>query len=278
MNLKRVALPVTLSLGLVMAVLLLLTRTSNLSRAQAGEVTAYPIPAAAEASAPDITTSPARVPTAGLSPDPAAAGKATVARDSLAGLEQEHEPRDQNAPQAGISAVNSNAIVNGGFEDGPTGWDEYSEKEEPLIVNRGLPATVSPHSGEWVAWLGGVHDEISIISQVVEIPAKDPILRYWIWIASNDLCDGDDDAGSVLIGSDNVVDEIPLCFDRNTGGWTRREVDVGAFAGQTVAFQIRAVTNSTQYSNLFVDDVTLRGAARELVYLPMMLRGISANR
>ena len=43
----------------------------------------------------------------------------------------------------------------------------------------------------------------------------------------------------------------------NTGGWVTHSVNLSAYAGQTVALQIRVETDSSLNSNLFVDDVAM---------------------
>ncbi len=147
----------------------------------------------------------------------------------------------------------ANPIQNGDFENGPDGsWTEYSFQGWPLIVDV-FPGSVAPHSGSWAAWLGGADDEISAIQQSVTVPSGSPVLSFWYWIASADAC-GYDFGGVIVDGT--VVDAFYLCADVNTNGWVRRSVDLSAYGGQTVQLDIRAETDSSLNSNLFVDDVT----------------------
>jgi hypothetical protein len=146
-------------------------------------------------------------------------------------------------------------IVNGDFEDGPTGWFEYSTHGWDLIVNS-LPGIVTPHSGAWAVWLGGDYDELSYVEQQVTVPPGSPYLAYWHWIASEDTC-GHDFAGVIVNGS-TVVDVYDLCQSANTGWWVKHVVNLSAYAGQSVFVQIRAETDSSYYSNLFVDDVAFQ--------------------
>jgi C1A family cysteine protease len=148
-------------------------------------------------------------------------------------------------------------LVNGDFENGPAGWVEYSSNGWDLI----LPAAsllVTPHSGNWAAWLGGDDDEISYIQQQVTVPSGSPYLAYWHWIASEDLCGYD--FGGVIINS-TVVDVYDLCSSTNTGGWVKHVVNLSAYAGQSVSLQIRAETDDSLNSNLFVDDVSFQASA-----------------
>ena len=142
-------------------------------------------------------------------------------------------------------------IVNPGFESGATGWAQYSSHGWPIIINSGFPPGVTPHGGSWLAWLGGDSDDISYVQQQVVVPPSAPYLTYWRWIASADVC-GYDFAGLVVNGT--PVDVYTLCQSANTGGWSPRSVNLSAYAGQTITFQLRVETDDTLNSNLFVDD------------------------
>ena len=157
----------------------------------------------------------------------------------------------------------ANSLVNPGFEQGRgVGWQEFSQQGWDLIVNSGFPGNVTPHSGQWAAWLGGDDNEIAYVRQSVTIPAGASILSFWTWIASADSC-GFDFGGVVVNGQ--PVNSFNLCSSTNTNGWVRRTVNLGAYAGQNVALQIRAETDGSLNSNLFVDDVALTNAAGALI-------------
>ncbi len=144
---------------------------------------------------------------------------------------------------------------NGDFEQGSgICWQEYSTHGWPIIIHADyLP--VPPRSGSWAAWLGGEYDEISALWQQVTIPTDNPTLSFWYWIASSDECGYD--FGGVIIDAITVVDVFDLCADTNTNGWVRRTVDLRAYASRSVELQIRAETDESLNSNLFVDDVAL---------------------
>lgn len=149
-------------------------------------------------------------------------------------------------------------VTNGNFENGSTGWYEYSTHGWDLILPvSGLP--VIPHSGSWAVWLGGDDDDISFIRQQVTVPASSPYLAYWHWIASQDYCGYD--FGGVIVNNSTVVDVYDLCSSANTGGWVKHVVNLSAYAGQSISLQIRAETDSSFNSNLFVDDVSFQVSA-----------------
>jgi hypothetical protein len=169
----------------------------------------------------------------------------------------------------------STGIVNGDFESGPTGWEEYSLQGWSLILHKdNLPVT--PHSGNWAVWLGGDNDEISYISQTVTIPSGVTALRFWHWIGSQDSCGYD--FAWVRIDNTSLL-TVTLCQDNNTGGWVSQTVNIGAYAGRTVSLQFRVETDSSLNSNYFLDDVTLEGATPGdyYVYLPLTLKNFWAG-
>jgi hypothetical protein len=147
-------------------------------------------------------------------------------------------------------------IVNGDFESGSIGWTEYSYQGWQIIVDT-FPPGVTARSGSYAAWLGGDFDEISYVQQQVTISAGAPYLVYWHWIDSVDIC-GWDYGGVMINGSPEDV--YDLCTDTNTGSWVKHSVDLSAYAGQSVTVQIRAETDSSGETNLFVDDVSLQAS------------------
>jgi hypothetical protein len=168
-------------------------------------------------------------------------------------------------------------ITNGDFEDGHTAWDEYSQRGYPLIYHRSASdfPPLDPHSGDWLAWLGGGHNEVSRLSQTFTIPASATRLSYYLWIASEDFCSPDYDIWRLIVDADNhvtpddILDGYPLCEDSSTPGWIRREVDITRYAGQHVILTFVVSTDASLYSSLFVDDVSLDTAPLQpLVELP----------
>jgi hypothetical protein len=167
-------------------------------------------------------------------------------------------------PIVAKSSSSGGDLVNGDFESGPTGWAEYSLNGWDLI----LPASdlpVTPHGGNWAVWLGGDFDETAYIEQQVTVPSGSPYLVYWHWIASEDWCGHD--FGGVRVNS-VVVDGYDLCTSTNTGGWVKHVVNLSAYAGQSVWLQIRAETDSSYNSNLFIDDVSFQASASSVKNSP----------
>ncbi len=168
------------------------------------------------------------------------------------------QPAPTAVPPTPPPSANSQ-IVNGNFERGPDGsWLEFSLNGWRIILQEAnLP--VDAHSGTWAIWLGGDYDEIGGIEQQVTVPAAAPYLTYWHWIASQDSCNND--FAGTIIDRTTVVDAYTLCGATTTEGWTRHVIDLRAYAGQSVAVQIRAETNATLNSNVFIDDVSFQSRA-----------------
>jgi hypothetical protein len=154
-----------------------------------------------------------------------------------------------------------NPFVNPGFELGSSGWTEYSLLGYPLILNPSslpIPLPIPPHGGSWAVWLGGDDDEEAYIQQSVTVPAATPYLSYWHWIDSVDACGYD--FGSVQVNG-TTVHSYDLCSATETGGWVRHVVNLGAYSGQMISLRIRATTDESLVSNLFVDDVAFQASA-----------------
>lgn len=153
-------------------------------------------------------------------------------------------------------------LGNGDFEAGATAWKEFSLLNAKLVV-KAETAQRNAHSGLWFAWLGGLHSEVSYVTQKLTVPRTKAVLQFWYWISSSDVC-GNDFAG-VLVNN-VVADKFDLCKTTQTSGWKLRAVDLSAYAGQAVEIQIRsendAMKNSTDKpSSLYVDDVVIGGNA-----------------
>jgi len=148
-------------------------------------------------------------------------------------------------------------IDNCDFEQGHSAWTEYSKSGWSVIIKRGqgLPPTVIPHSGAWLAWLGGENNEIAYLQQAVKVPAPRPYLVYWYWISSLDQCGYD--VARIRI-NEVTVDQYDLCEANNTEGWVLHSVNLSAYAGQTVQLQLRVETDDSLNSNLFLDDFAFR--------------------
>jgi secreted trypsin-like serine protease len=144
-------------------------------------------------------------------------------------------------------------VPNGDFEMGPELWDEFSARGWELIYQKDmLPPSRPPNGGEWAAWLGGAHNEIAELSQVVEVPVDNPFLAFYSWIDSQDYCGYD---YAVILADGSEVGSFGLCLDTTNTYWTRQTIDMSEFAGETIVLEFEVQTDGSGTSNLFLDDI-----------------------
>jgi kumamolisin len=146
-------------------------------------------------------------------------------------------------------------------------------------INDGLPIT--PHSGDWLAWLGGANYETSRLYQDISIPAGTSYLTFWMWAGSAET-------GCVFDYASVFFDDVELwsmalCDNYDTHGWVKIELGTSSFAGQTGSLLFLLTTDSSLPSSFFVDDVSLIGEtipvelvnkpAREELREPVLKKG-----
>lgn len=150
-------------------------------------------------------------------------------------------------------------VENPNFENSNPGWLTHMLQLTKLIVFRGEPGLpIPPHSGNGLAWLGKVANEVNALEQVVTVPEDRPILHFWYWITSSEA-DCIYDFGGVVV-NDVVVDKFGLCRGSNTGSWQQRAINLSSYAGRLVSLQIRGENDGELHSNLYIDDVTFDAA------------------
>jgi hypothetical protein len=156
----------------------------------------------------------------------------------------------------GLSALPE--IQNGDFEGGDNGdWTVYSLAEYTLIQEENLPGWLTPHSGSWLAWMGGLADEDSRISQSVTLPPGGPAyLRYYYQVDSL-ATPCDQDWMRFQVGATELA-SLGLCESSNTTSWAAGAVDLSAYAGQTFTITFQVTTDPAgEGSSFFIDDVFL---------------------
>ncbi len=145
-------------------------------------------------------------------------------------------------------------ILNGDFEEGQDGsWREYSSNGWDLIVNAGYPYGVYPHSGDWIAWLGGDNNETSRISQTITVPPGKPYLHIWIWTYSSDS--GENDYFRLSINGRGKL-TLPLSYYGNSERWREDVIDLSTY-DSPVELVIEVTTNNSYISSVFVDNISM---------------------
>jgi hypothetical protein len=154
-------------------------------------------------------------------------------------------------------------IRNANFELGRNGdWIESSSDGRALITTDYVPG-LPPHSGAWIARLGGHINEVSVISQTIALPDVQPgyylSLVYWYHREGHiPACDADPpDDGFVLIQTtdDAAGNGYDLCSQTDVPAWGRSFFDVTRFAGQIASLQVGAENVGADAGEFYVDDL-----------------------
>jgi Zn-dependent metalloprotease len=144
-------------------------------------------------------------------------------------------------------------LVNGDFESGRNvGWTEYSALGYVLV------AAGYGENSSWGAWLGGLNNETSEISQRYTVPTAGGTLYYRYRITSSDLCGYD--YGYVRVNS-STRRTYQLCSTNATNGFVQGSISLATYAGQTVTLRFRSVADSSLTSSFFIDNVRVAAGA-----------------
>jgi hypothetical protein len=155
---------------------------------------------------------------------------------------------------ASSNLVGSTTILNGDFEQGQyVAWSESSSNGYDVVVPYTPDPLVVPHSGTWIAWLGGDDNETTTLSQSNLTVPDYGVVRLYYWSTSGDDCGYD--YGTIRINSSPVF-VWNLCYTTNTFGWVPLQVDVSGYHGQTVTLSIEVTTDEGYWSSLLIDDVS----------------------
>jgi hypothetical protein len=177
-----------------------------------------------------------------------------------------------NAGRQAVAVFNlrCSGIKNCNFESGRNGeWTEYSVYANTYMIYKcsdplncavnGIP----PHSGNYLAWLGGTDAQaprtidISYIEQKqILVPSIAPYLMYWQWIESEDFCGLNYDYTEIFING-TQVDKYDLCVGTSAAEWISHNIDLTSYAGQLVTLRIQVTTDDSNISNLYIDDISI---------------------
>jgi hypothetical protein len=165
-----------------------------------------------------------------------------------------------NASQPPAAPLCVNVLGNGGFEEGPVKWSQYSAKGWKLICNAtSCGPTVPAKSGNYMAWLGGDQSELAILKQAVKVPSGGNAgLSFWYRVNSLDSCSHD--WGYVefwLNGKYSSGARIWLCSIFSSLGWVPQRLDMSMYSGKTVEVVFAARTDYIYVSSLYVDNAAV---------------------
>ena len=142
-------------------------------------------------------------------------------------------------------------VVNGDFEAGRNvGWSETDNRNQPLVN------TSDAETGNWKAWLVGLNNNTSAITQSYTVPATGGTLAYSYKIESTDKCNYD---FAYVEVNTTVLKTYSLCTTTATAGYVAGSVSLTPYAGQTITLGFRAKTDSSVESSFYVDNVGMIG-------------------
>jgi uncharacterized lipoprotein YddW (UPF0748 family) len=156
-------------------------------------------------------------------------------------------------------------LINPGFEQGlgQSAWLVSAPDGNPVFYHLDdLPGYVEPHSGDWLAWIGGHTPGITAttaLTQVVALPSGEPTATLTLsWLAHTGVTTASvTDTLSVGIydlSGTLQADLLTVTNQSPTGTWQTEEFDLSSFVGQVVQVAFRAVSSDTAF---FADDVNL---------------------
>ncbi|MGD9404406.1 MAG: family 10 glycosylhydrolase [Anaerolineae bacterium] len=155
-------------------------------------------------------------------------------------------------------------IINPGFEQGlvQSAWQATASDDNPVFTtSASLPAYVQPHSGDWLACMGGLTPDLSAtaaLTQTVALPSGDPAATLSIatFVHPGGTTPHDDKLSVRVYDLTGTlqVELIALTGQSPADAWHIAQFDLSAFSGQTVQVVIGALTSGTAF---FVDDVSL---------------------
>jgi hypothetical protein len=155
----------------------------------------------------------------------------------------------------------ANVVSNADFETGTAGWTQSASGGFPILTN---DATVA-HGGAWYAWLGGYNSANDTLYQQVFIPdnAMQATLQFWYQIQTSEATtSAANDTMTVGLASASTGARLATLATfsnlNGTNGWVLSPpYDVSAYRGQTVRLVFQAITDVSNISSFFVDDVYL---------------------
>ncbi|GAA4878352.1 M4 family metallopeptidase [Kitasatospora terrestris] len=154
------------------------------------------------------------------------------------------------SPTSSPTGPGGNALVNGGFEQGTTGWTQSAED----ITNSTQQAA---HGGSWYAWMMGYGSAAteSVSQANVAVPAAgSPKLTFWLKVTTAE-------SGATAYDTLKVkVNGATLATYSNanaSASYVQRTVDLSVYKGQNVTVEFAGQEDAYLATTFLVDDVAL---------------------
>jgi hypothetical protein len=196
---------------------------------------------------------------------------------------------------ANVTIVNSGGggmqttdlIVNGGFENGTTGWSATTVGGG-TIPSTGIGALSYPHGGSWYAYLGNVDNALGSVHQFITIPAnaQSVTLSFYLNVVTTEISIGNPpfDVMDVNLKTtgDTLIRKVAPYSEADKGGnvngaYTLRTMDltpyIAAYKGQQVILQFYVDTDGFKPTIFRIDDVSVQA----VVPLPVTLTSLAIS-
>jgi len=152
-------------------------------------------------------------------------------------------------------------MVNGGFEQGEFGWNQFTTgegwKEHDLIGSEA--EGYNPYEGTYGAVLGGYEGTWDVLTQTVAIPAGGQLSYWWqMHTYETEFFHDHFSVDLLTLGGELVAGLAGHGIQGIEGVWQQDVVDVSAFAGQTLVLRFHAYNDNYYFSWFNLDLVCLR--------------------
>ena len=174
--------------------------------------------------------------------------------------------------QSANAATCQELVADSGFESG-AGWQTVATGNYSLFSN------FLAHSGAKAAHLAGVNSASDSAVTSLALPANQPIaLSFWWQVHTEETAGGYDALSLLLTDSQGKpLYAVAGLTDLNAAStWQQTQVDLSAFAGQTVQLRLAAKTDGSLVTDFFVDDLSVTACAAttatKKIFLPLTNR------
>ncbi|MFD8478456.1 hypothetical protein [Kitasatospora sp. NPDC059673] len=143
-----------------------------------------------------------------------------------------------------------NALTNGDFEQGATGWTQSAND----ITNSNQR---TPQGGSWYAWMMGYGSAAgeTLAQNSIAVPATgSPKLTFWLKVTTQETGTTPYDTLKVTVNGATLA----TYSNANAGaGYVQKTVDLGACRGQSVNLQFAGQEDAHLATTFLLDDVSI---------------------
>ena len=174
-------------------------------------------------------------------------------------------PDAPSAPDAACTPTVVQLLTNSNLDSGPGGGWVESGAGYPIILSPSdptYPLPVTPHTGNYAAWLGGLPSSIRALYQDVAIPAgatNISVSGYYL-IATEEYLGVYDYLRITIRNTSNTQLALLATYDNEDDtleSWVSFPLFAADFAGQTIRVHFESDLDSIDNTNFFLDSFTL---------------------